>query len=123
MSRVPPRPDRDPHMDSFALLALGLGLVAFGLTLPFLPGAFKVLGSHGPASQADLAMAGIGVWAIAAPLGIVSLVLGLVARRRIYGSFGRLTGRAVATGAVTIACLGAISWVMPVCAGFSQSGY
>lgn len=110
---TPPRPDRDlhPHEYPLARLALILGLVAFALTLPILPYTWPVLTGDrdmfgNSANWADI------LW-IAAPLiGILSLIVGAVARRRIGRSPRRLTGLRIVAVANKIAWLAAIPWAL-----------
>ena len=95
-------------MHLLARLALILGLIAFALTLPVLPFTFDVLmGDEQYPASSDWT----GYPWLAAPfIGIVSLVVGARARRRIEQPPVQLADLHVVAVAKRIAWLAAIPW-------------
>jgi hypothetical protein len=108
---TPPRPDRDLHGYPLARLALILALVAFALTVPILPYTLPVL-TGDRNLYGDSANWAYLLWVAAPLVGILSLNVGAVARRRIGRSPDRPAGLRSVTVAKTIAWLAAIPWAM-----------
>lgn len=114
-SRPPPatpsRPDSDLHEHPLARLTLILALVAFALTLPALPYTMPVLSGANELYPASSDWTG-PLWEAAPLVGILSLIVGAVARRRIGRSPDRLTGLRSVRLAKKIAWLAAIPWAI-----------
>jgi hypothetical protein len=120
--RIHARANHDSKTYLIAKLTLVLSLIALALTLPMVPWGFKALAAARYAFVPDPPQWILSAWLTAPFLGILSLVLGAVSRRRIRRSSGRLTGLGIVANAKAIVWSAAVLWTFPALAGLSQAG-